>query len=132
MSTSKLGIHFNIINHNHANTMEIDKIIISGLHFNLSEEVKQFIKNKSKKLINHQSLISSLSFELEKDLHSTSHSKEYIAKGHMSVKGKSMFFSASSESIYKSIDLLINKLDRGLRRRAKSRKIERKINKVNA
>ena len=106
--------------------MKNNKLTISGLNFKLSEEIKFFINNKSQKLFKHQNLISNLRYELEKDIHSSSHEKEYIVKGHMEIKGQVFCFTSSSDSMYKSIDSLIQKLDRGIRRRSKSLKLNRK------
>ena len=84
--------------------LDLNQIIISGIHFKLSDNIKNVIKFKCEKLLKHQKLISSLRFELEKDEHSSTHENEYVVKGHMGVKGRVSVFESSSDSIYKSID----------------------------
>lgn len=106
--------------------IDLDKIIISGIHFKLSDNTKNVIRFKCEKLLKHQKLISRLRFELEKDEHSSTHENEYIAKGHMEVKGRVSTFESSSNSIYKSIDDLIQKLDRSLRGDARLLKKKRR------
>lgn len=109
--------------------IDSNKIIISGIHFNVGDNIRSFVLTKCEKLVKHQKLISSLRFELEKDLHSSTHSNEYIAKGHMEVNGSPCSFSSHSDSMYKSIDNLINKLDRSIRRDARTLKSQRKFSK---
>jgi len=107
--------------------MNEKNILISGIHIHIHDGYKHHIHNKIKKLIKHQSKIDFFQFELEKDLHSKSHSKEYIAKGKMQIKGKFTCLSAQSDNMYKSIDLLIDKLDRSLRKHSRLKKFNRKI-----
>ena len=57
---------------------------------------------------------------------SSSHEKEYVAKGHLELKGKTITISVLSENIYKAVDELVEKLDRGLRRRSRLRRVKRK------
>ena len=49
-----------------------------------------------------------------------------MAKGHLELKGKTITISVLSENIYKAVDDLVEKLDRGLRRRACLRRVKRK------
>ena len=107
----------------------LNKIIISGIHFNVSENLKSFVLTKCEKLVKHQKFISSLRFELEKDSHSSTHSNEYVAKGHMEIKGSPCSFSSSSDSMYKSIDELVDKLERSIRRDRRILKKQRKFKK---
>ena len=108
--------------------MNQNNILISGIHIHVHDGYKHHIDNKTQKLIKHQSKIDFFQFELEKDLHSKSHSKEYIAKGRMQIEGKFTYlFSAKSDNMYQSIDLLIGKLDRSLRKKSRLKKFKRKI-----
>ena len=47
------------------------------------------------------------------------------------LKGKSITLSAISENIYKAVDELVEKLDRGLRRRSRMRRVKRKQGNIN-
>jgi len=107
--------------------MKIEEIIIEGVHFKLDQDLKQLILNKCEKLLQHDSRILGLRIEVVKDLHSSSHLKEYIAKGHIKFKGSAKTTSSDSDSMFKSIDLLIHKLDRILRRRSRIQKFKRHI-----
>jgi len=107
--------------------MNKDNIIISSIHFHINDGHKHHIHNKCEKLFKHQKRIEFLQLELEKDLHSKSHSKEYIAKGRMGLKGKITCLSASSDNMFESIDLLVDKFNRSLRKESRIRKFKRKI-----
>ena len=69
--------------------------------------------------------------ELEHDSKSSSHQNEYIAKGHLELKGNTITISTASDNINKSIDDLVEKLDRGLRRRSRLRRVKRKQGNIN-
>lgn len=109
--------------------LELNNIIISGIRFKISDNVKNVIQYKCEKLLKHQRLISSLRFELQKNLNSSTNQYEFLVTGHMKVKGLVSVFHAESDSIYKSIDELINKLDRSIRRDSRILKKQRRYNK---
>lgn len=107
--------------------MKNSDIIISGIHFNLHDGYKSHIFSKCDKLLSHEKRIEFFQFELEKDLHSSSHSKEFIAKGRMGLNGNIICLSAKSDNMYNSIDLLIGKFDRSLRKNSRIKKFKRKL-----
>ena len=108
--------------------MELNEIIVEGVHFDVNAGAKAFVNMKCTKLLNHDCGILGLRIELIKDQHSKSHMKEYIAKGHLQFKGKTITISAKSDKMHKSIDLLAHKLDRSLRRRSRIQKFKRHLN----
>ena len=84
------------------------------------------------KIFKHEErIIRAASIELEHDSKSSSHENEYVAKGHLELKGKTITISVLSENIYKAVDDLVEKLDRGLRRRARLRRVKRKQSSLN-
>jgi len=108
------------------NIIHMNNITISTKKIRLNKHLKEICQSKSDKLFNHSNNIISLNIELEKDPHSSTHESEFLAKGHLLTKGKSTNLKASSDNIYKSIDLLIHKLDRSLRRHNRLAKVKRK------
>ena len=80
------------------------------------------------KIFKHEEKIIRARIELEHDSKSSSHEDEYVAKGHLELKGKTITISVLSENIYKAVDDLVDKLDRGLRRRSASSASETKTN----
>ena len=114
------------IQSNQKNIYMNNNLIISGLHLDLSQALKNIVNEKMEKIFKHEEKIIRARVELVHDSKSSSHENEYTAKGHLELKGSTITISSSSDNIYKSIDNLIEKLDRGLRRRARLRRVKRK------
>ena len=108
------------------NTHMNNNLIISGLHLDLSPALKNIVNEKMEKIFKHEEKIIRARLELAHDSKSSSHENEYTAKGHLELKGSTITISSSSYNIYKSLDDLIEKLDRGLRRRARLKRVKRK------
>ena len=98
-------------------------IIISGHNLNLTVALKRMVIEKISKLFEHEHHIIRIRVELSTDQTIQS---SFHAKGMIEIKGKPLFADAASEDLYKSIDLLENKLDRMLRRRSRLRVQKRK------
>lgn len=105
--------------------MSNHEVIISGVHLDLTEALKNIVNEKAAKLFKHEERIIRLRVELEYDPN-RAHQGEYIAKGHIEINGPTLVVSASSNDEYKSIDQMIEKLDRKLRRRARLSRVKRK------
>jgi putative sigma-54 modulation protein len=103
-----------------------NNLILSGLHLSLNETHKEVVSSKMEKIFKHEEKIIRARIELERSAKSSSHENEFVAKGHLELKGATITISAASDNIYKSIDDLIEKLDRGLRRRSRLKKVKRK------
>ncbi len=99
-------------------------LIISGIHLELTEALKTTVQQKMERLFKHGTRIIRLRIELE---HCTcrDHLGEFNAKGHIVLSGPEIMVSVASEDLYKSIDLLVDKLDRKLRRRSRLLKVKR-------
>ena len=108
-----------------------NNLILSGLHLNLTDSLKSIVSEKMEKIFKHEERIIRARIELEHDSKSSSHENEYVAKGHLELKGKTITISVLSENIYKAVDDLVEKLDRGLRRRARLRRVKRKQSSLN-
>ena len=103
-----------------------NNLILSGLHLNLTDSLKSIVSEKMEKIFKHEERIIRARIELEHDSKSSSHEDEYVAKGHLELKGKTITVSVLSENIYKAVDDMVEKLDRGLRRRSRLRRVKRK------
>ena len=106
--------------------MKQHDVIISGLNKKLTDAIKNMVHEKVEKLFEHEDRIIRMRVELEYDPHQSTHQKEFIAKGQLVVRGNDHFASAATEDLYKSIDELVSKLDRMLRRRSRLKKVKRK------
>jgi putative sigma-54 modulation protein len=99
-------------------------LILSGIHLELTDALKTTVFAKMERLFKHETRIIRLRVELE---HTSckDHLGDFIAKGHIVIHGPDITVSCASEDLYKSIDLLVDKLDRKLRRRARLLKVKR-------
>lgn len=106
--------------------MKQHDVIISGLNIELTDAMKNAVHHKAEKLFEHNEQIIRMRVELEYDSHQASHEKEFIAKGHLEVRGNDHFVTVATNDLYKSIDDMVQKLDRMLRRRHRMKKVKRK------
>lgn len=106
--------------------MKQHDVIISGLNMDLTDSIKNMVHEKVEKLFEHEGQIIRMRVELDYDPHQATHRKEFIAKGQLEVRGNDHFASAATDDLYKSIDDLVHKFDRMLRRRSRLQKVKRK------
>jgi putative sigma-54 modulation protein len=125
MSTLDISVNQNITYYMKNN------LILSGLHFELKNGHKSLVNEKMEKIFKHEEKIIRARIELEHDSKSSSHKDEFIAKGHLELKGSTITISTASDNINKSIDDLVEKLDRGLRRKSRLRRVKRKQGSLN-
>lgn len=104
--------------------MKQHDVIISGRHLELTESIKNMVYHKVEKLFKHEDQIIRLRVELQED----PSDKEvcFTAKGHIEIKGDPLIITDSSNDLYKSIDLMVEKLDRKIRQRSRLEKVKRK------
>ena len=100
------------------------KVIVSGIHLDLTEALKNSARSKAAKLLRHNDHIVRIRIDIEHDK-TRDTNNEYLAKGHIEIGGPDLLASVSSEDAYKSLDLLVDKLDGLLRRRHSERKEKR-------
>jgi len=96
------------------------KIIVSGIHLNLTEALKEAAQQKASRLLRHNDHIVRIRLDIEYDK-TKGHGDQFIAKGLIEIGGPDLVASVSSEDAYKSLDLLMDKLDRHIRRRHRKR-----------
>jgi len=106
--------------------MKQHDVIISGLNLDLTDAMKNVVHEKVEKLFEHNDHIVRMRVELQYDSHQASHQKEYIAKGHLEVRGNDHVVTVATDDMYKSIDQMVQKLDRMIRRRSRLKKVKRK------
>lgn len=107
------------------NSSSNHEVILKGVHLDLTESLKSIAQEKVTRLFRHEDRIVRIRVELEHD--KTRHKeKEFIAKGHIEIQGPNMVASVASEDCLKSLDLLIDKLDRMIRRRSRLRLSKRR------
>jgi putative sigma-54 modulation protein len=101
------------------------EVIVSGIHLDLTPSLKFYVNEKVGRLLRHEERIVRIRVELEFDgKNDVVH--PFIAKGHVIIHGPDLNCSVASDECHKSVDLLVDKLDRMLRRRARLFKVKRK------
>ena len=111
---------------NHQPTPEIlaAKLLIRGIHLDLTDAIRLTATEKASRLLRHNAEIVRIRLDLELDrTHGVG--DKFIAKGHIEIGGPDLIASESSDDCYKSLDLLMDKLDGLLRRRHGLRKDQR-------
>jgi putative sigma-54 modulation protein len=112
-----------------SNEIRANEVIVSGIHLDLTPSLKTFVQEKAEKLFRHEERIVRLRFELECDP-DQDNSHRFTAKGHIAINGPDMNASVSSDECHKAVALLVDKLDRMLRRRHRFFKVQRHRNQV--
>jgi len=100
-------------------------VIVSGIHLDLTPSLKFYVQEKAGRLLRHEERIVRIRIELEFD-GKNDVTRPFVAKGHIVIRGPDMNCSVASDECHKSVDLLVDKLDRMLRRRARLFKAKRK------
>ncbi len=92
------------------------KLILRGIHLNLTDSMKVAIHEKTARLLRHEPRIDRIRIdvELDKTKHAIAH---FVAKGHIEIGGPDLIASVDSDDAYKSVDFLMDKLDGLLRKR---------------
>ncbi len=106
--------------------MNTNPIILSGVHIELTEALKRAANEQLEKLFAHEPRILRIRVELEREAHASSHKNEFLAKGHVEMKGRTFFVSERTDDLYTAIGQLSQKLDRKLRRYNRRRETDRK------
>jgi putative sigma-54 modulation protein len=102
-----------------------ERIIISGIRLDLTAALKQAVANKVGKLFRHEPRIVRVRVYIEEDT-SRAVDSRFVAKGHIEIGGPDIVAEAAADNGYKSIDEMVSRLDRGLRKRATALESRRK------
>lgn len=92
------------------------EIIVTGIHLELTPSLKNYVREKMERLFRHETHIVRIRVELECGRqHDRGH--QFVAKGHVELRGPNVNGSTESEEMHKSIDLLVDVLDQAIRKR---------------
>jgi putative sigma-54 modulation protein len=106
---------------NPASTTAADRLIVRGIHLELTDALRTAAAEKTARLFRHEDHIIRLRIDVEHDkTQDVNH--RFLAKGQIEIRGPDLIASVSSEDAYKCIDLLVDKLDGLLRKRSSHRK----------
>ncbi len=101
------------------------EVIVSGIHLELTPSLKTYVREKADRLFRHEERIVRMRIELECDPKEEVATR-FKAKGHIAIQGPDMNATVESDECHKAVSLLVDKLDRMLRRRARFLKVRRK------
>ena len=94
-----------------------EKLIISGVHLDLTDGMKLHVREKVSKLLRHESHIVRVRITIEYHQTKSTHG-QFTAKGQIKIQGPDI---VAVESADDAIDKLVSELDRGLRKRSTNR-----------
>ncbi len=101
-----------------------EKVLISGIHLDLTDGIKNHVRDKAAKLLRHEPQIVRVRITLE--YHQTkSNRDQFTAKGQIEIQGPDIVAADSGDDAYAALDKLVSELDRGLRKRSTNRMSKR-------
>lgn len=100
------------------------KVILRGIHLDLTDAMKAVLHEKASRLLRHEPRIIRIRIDVELDK-TRSAKDHFVAKGLIEITGPDLVASVDSDDAYKSIDLLVDKLDGLLRKRHSEHKEKR-------
>lgn len=101
------------------------EVIVSGIHLDLTPSLKSYVNDKVGRLFRHEERIVRVRVELAND-GKNDVARPFTAKGHITIHGPDLNCSVAADECHKAVDLLVDKLNRMLRRRARLFKVKRK------
>jgi len=90
-------------------------LILRGVHLNLNDATKASMETKVERLFRHEPRILRIRIDVERA--SGGGTWLFTAKGHIEISGPDLKASVTTEDAHKSVNLLIDKLDRMIRKR---------------
>ena len=91
------------------------QINITGINLELTEALKNYVNEKAAKLFEHNDRIIRANFDLEY-IPTKAPEQSFVAKSTIEIAGPNIVLSVTSAYLYKSIDELMDKLIRQIRR----------------
>ena len=110
--------------HTHTDSHDL---IITGIHMDLTDSLKSTVAEKMERLFRHEERIIRVKVDLECSHHGRSEKEhEFNVKGHIAINGPDLNASVKDSECLRALDLLVDKLDRMLRRRSRLKRVKRK------
>ena len=91
------------------------KVIVRGIHLELTSALRAHAASVAERLLRHNEHLIRVRLDIELD-HTRAVGDQFIAKGHLEIRGPDLIARVASDDAYKSLDLLADKLDGNLRR----------------
>ena len=100
------------------------KIILQGIHVELTEAMQKVMREKFAVLLRHNDYIVRINVRLHQD-QQMGNERHYTGTSQIEIGGPDIIASAEGKDAYDVIDVLVDKLDRQLERRHGKRKERR-------
>ena len=97
-----------------------EKLIISGIHLDLTDGIKLHVRDKVTKLLRHEPQIVRVRIDIEYHV-TKSHHGQFTAKGRIEIQGPDLIAGESGDDAYAAIDKTVKELDRLIRKRSTDR-----------
>ncbi|WP_221031332.1 ribosome hibernation-promoting factor, HPF/YfiA family [Actomonas aquatica] len=97
-----------------------EKLIISGIHLDLTDAIKAHVREKVTKLLRHEPQIVRVRIDIEYQETKSRHG-QFTAKGRIEIQGPDCIAGETGDDAYAAIDKTVKELDRLLRKRATDR-----------
>ncbi len=94
-----------------------EKLVVRGIQLNLTGALKFLIRRKVAKLIRREPRIVRVRIDVAHD-RTQGAENQFVTRGHIEIGGADLSAQTSADHLYKSIDDVVAKLDRALRKRA--------------
>lgn len=101
------------------------KIIMAGVHIELTAAMQNIIREKFSTLLRHNERIVRINVRLQQDQH-RGKNHHYTATGQIEIGGPDIVATVKGDDAYDVLDGLVEKLDEQLRERHERRKDKRK------
>jgi len=101
-----------------------EKVIISGIHLDLTDGIKEHVREKVSKLLRHEPQIVRVRMTLEYHQTKSNHG-QFTAKSQIEIQGPDIVSAEAADDAYAAIDKVVSELDRGLRKRSTNRMSKR-------
>lgn len=101
------------------------KLILRGIHLELTDAMKRALETKAERLTRHEPRILRLRIDVERS--SCDRPRMFTAKGHIEIAGPDLRAAVSTSDAYNAMSMLIDKLDRMLRKRTTAM-LSRRVN----
>jgi len=110
------NLEFNLITHTTL-PESTEKILVTGIHLEITPALRAAALKKAVRLLRHQTQLVRIRIDIELV---NAERARFVAKGHIEIGGPDIVARVASDDAYKSLDLLVDRLDRRLRERTRA------------
>lgn len=91
------------------------KLVLRGINMKLTAAMEATFTQKMDRLFRHEPRIVRIRVDVENE--TVGGLRRFVAKGHIEIAGPDLIASVPADDAYKAVDMLVDRLDRMLRKR---------------